>query len=274
MKKTYLLILLLMLAVSSLYGQRRRGTIIWFNITPKAGFGTSLFLNPNVFADGEVLMNGFNASYFYGGYLGFDINQSFELGADLTMGSFQQRYEDMLALNGNRYSKTIKYETKDVGFLFRYTSEYGGYFEIGPKFTTVNKIDITHPHEAQDGMTDATKEAQPHYDPFDDYNDRLTSLTIGFGKDVSPNTNYLRVNIGGRINYTFTNIMKNTQDGIGGNDYPMNDGIFDIDYSQKYSTYKTTTPLSAYLVLEVKYYFGYFGTASCGRPGLRFFEHR
>lgn len=262
MRRIILLLVLLTLA-SSVFSQRRgrrsKGLLTWFSFAPKAGFGNSIFINSNMLSDNNLEYDFLTSSYFYGGSLGLAFNYNFGLNFEMTWGKIGQ---DVDLKEPEAYTKEFAMNTSDIAIMFRYTSDFGSYVEFGPRFQTLNSLDVTNSTTLPSSiiLDEANK---------DRYNEKFTTLTFGFGLALFRSEDArFGISLGARINYTLDNIMKDE------GTYFVQDGHYfpKIANGDQYTSDATTNPLTIQVMLEINYLFGYYGTASCGKPGLKFFE--
>ncbi len=255
MKKTILLSSLILL-LSLSYGQRgRRGqTIKWFSLAAKAGVGNTIFFNKDVSADQNASMNYLTIGYSVGGRFTFSYGEKIGVGLDVLYSGFGQKYE-LINIQGatSNYDKEIKLSSLDIIPFVRYTGKRG-YFEAGPKFSNIkshkeiNSVDIPgREHEAKL--------------MFDTYKPKFTSIMLGGGIALA-RTERINFNLGLRVAYSFGDLM------VDQTQYVLDDGLYVPDYTPTSST----NPFSAQIVLEVNYFFAFWGNAACKRGRLVFFQ--
>ncbi len=247
MKKAVLIFLAFALFSPNLNAQRRKSEIKWFSIAAKAGYGNSVLLNVNVIEDGNISFNYLTPSLSYGGRFTFTYGDNIGFGVDFLKSSFGQQYT--INNNGDIYDKEIKIKSVDIFPFFRYTGNKGGYFEIGPKFSNIKSLTETNSIQ-QNFKTDYA----------DYYEAKFTSIVLGFGLSVYRNER-LSVNFGPRFAYSFTNL---TAQGY---------NVADDGYYVPTKTIITpTNPLSIQGILEINYFFAFWGDATCGKGRLMLFK--
>lgn len=251
MKKSVFIILLISIIFPNLNAQRRKQTIKWFSIAAKAGYGNSVLLNVNNIEDKNISFNYLTPSFSYGGRLTFSYGEKIGFGADVLLSSFGQKYT--INNNSDIYDKEIKVKSLDILPFFRYTGEKAGYLEIGGKFSTVKSITATN-------STDNTL-FRPTENIVDNYAPKFTSLVLGFGLAVYKNER-LDINLGSRFAYSFTDFTPGYSYNV------VDDGY----YSPTKDILTPTNPLSIQLILEVNYYFAFWGDATCGKGRLMLFK--
>lgn len=275
MKKILLIILVLFL-FNTAEAQRKGQMVKWLHIAPKASIGTALLINSNTSKDKNIEQSFFNLSTSFGGSLGISIGDYLGFYAEGNFTNFSQKYlMQVQHVDETRhdYDKTLEFSTVNMAVMMRYVSELGGYFEIGPSFTTLKTVDITNSVDL--GQLDAEKE---------DFNASFINLSIGVGQAVYRNER-LSIFLGARINFSPVGFYLPREE-YSGNTY-FKDGAYasnpNIGWADKqnlrYDNSATlhdvqgkTMPTTGFLTLEINYIFGFWGNASCGRGRLLFFQ--
>ncbi len=241
---------LLILITFSIFSQRQKQDIKWFSIALKAGVGNSLLINSDIFSDNNISPNMFTLGYSYGGKFTFSYGNFHHFGIDFTASSFGQEY-DILA-SGTSYTKTVDMTSFDIIPTYKYMGEQGGYVEIGAKFSSFKSIDATN-----DGAVAARYEGDlmPYYEP------KFSSAVFGFGITQQLHE---RVHLSGglRFAYSLTDVIPDRNFNV----------VDDMVYTPDYTVTTSTNPFSAQVVLELNYFFAFYGNASCGRGRLMFFQ--
>ena len=254
MKKITILILLLFVT-SVIYSQKRskkRGSVVkWLSLELKGGYGNSLLINSTTMTDENIAMDFFNSAYSYGGRFGITYGNNLSVSFEVLSSAFSQNYD--INDNTNIYLKTQEFKSLDYLALIRYTSDYGFYFEAGPKFSTLKSATIKNSENFN--FTN-----ENNY--IDNFNEKYTSIAAGLGFAVF-RTDRLNINLGLRGSYVFNDFVKNA------NFYAVNDGVYRPDITTGTSS---TNPLSVKVMLGVNYFFGFWGDASCGRGRIMFFQ--
>lgn len=265
MKKILLLILIVLLTIPAFSQRGRRGrNVTWFNLAPKAGFGTTLLINTDMMADENVSYNYFNPSNFIGGRFGIGFTENIELAVDVLSVNYGQSIDNIKFPDApsTMYNKEVTFNSLDIAPMFRFTNDYGGYFEIGPQFVKLKEVSVTN---------SLTEHFIDDLNIEDDFNTSYVNAVLGFGLAAyrSPDDR-LAVNLGVRLSYSLSDMM--TQEDSQANTI-LHDSKFNIDAIEHYDvqyTGKETRPFTAFAVLEIKYDFAYFGIASCGKARLQF----
>jgi hypothetical protein len=249
MKKIIILTVLLIAAIS-VNGQRRGQVIKWISLSAKGGVGNSVLLNTDAVNEQYANLNFLTPSYAYGGRFTFTYGDNIGLGLDLLSVSFGQEYS--LVTPDFSYEKKIALRSLDYTVFFRYNGNQGGYFEAGPVFTKLLSAEETNSAEANVPLQD---------DLMNIYANNYTNIMLGFGMAVM-RTERLDLNLGVRLNYGLDDIVPEHSD------YILDDGVFQPEIISD----KSTNPISAKFLVELNYYFAFWGDASCGQGRLMFFQ--
>lgn len=249
----FLLVFLIAFASITCYGQNKHkgGTKssgkMFIDFGPKGMIGTGAFINSNVLADNNYNHN-LALSYGFGGKLAIDFSESIALVAEGIYGNFGQKFKITDELTGESWEKSIKMTSIDMPFLFRHNKpETGSYIELGPQYSILSKTIETNKPASESDNTSVFKT-------------NYWSAVFGFGGYIMGWEN-LGVSTGLRFVYTFQDIVN---DGGTGNTLSYNDQML------SYETYKGTTPLAVFFVLEVNYDLGFI-LAKNGCTGRRKF---
>jgi len=253
MKKTVYLLVVFAVLFQNADAQRRKQTIKWFSIAVKAGYGNSVLLNINNIEDKHLSFNYLTPSFSYGGRFTFSYGDHLGFGADVLLSSFGQQYT--IDNNGDIYDKNLKIKSLDILPFFRYTGDKAGYFEIGPKFSTVKSMTVTN------SISNPNPPFLPTDNISDKYAPKFTSIVLGFGLAVYKNER-LDINLGARFAYSFTDFTP-------GHSYNVVDDGY---YLPEKDILTPTNPLSVQGILEVNYFFGFWGNATCGKGRLMLFK--
>ncbi|NOZ35462.1 MAG: PorT family protein [Chlorobi bacterium] len=253
MKKFIYLFITFSLLFQYADAQRRKQTIKWFSIAAKVGYGNSVLLNVNNIEDKHVEFNYLTPSLSYGGRFTFTYGNKIGFGIDVLFSNFGQNYT--IDNNSDIYDKNLKIKSLDILPFFRYSGEKGGYLEIGPKFSNVKSLTITNSISNPNPPFKSTDNIAANYAP------KFTSLVLGFGLAVYKNERF-DVNLGTRFAYSFTDFTPGYSYNV------VDDGY----YIPSEEILTPTNPLSIQLILEVNYYFAFYGDATCGKGRLMLFK--
>lgn len=251
MKKTVFMIFAIAVIFQNVDAQRRTQTIKWFSIAAKVGYGNSVLLNVNNIEDKNLSFNYLTPSLSYGGRFTFSYGEKIGFGADVLYSSFGQKYT--INNNDNIYDKELKIKSLDILPFFRFTGEKGGYVEIGGKFSNVKSINVSN--SVNENFTQNSDNIDKNYAP------KFTSLVLGFGLAVYKNER-LDINLGNRFAYSFTDFTPGYSYNV------VDDGY----YTPSKDILTPTNPLSIQFILEVNYYFAFWGDATCGKGRLMLFK--
>ncbi len=250
--KKIIIILALLIFSGNIFAQHRRGsTIKWLSLSVKAGGGNSILYNKDYQTDKNVNLDVFTPSYFLGSRFTITVGDNIGFGAEGLYSKFGQNYD--IAAGGASYTKKMDMKSTEILFFFRYTSEYGGYFEVGPKISMLKSATLTNSIQATEFLTIEKLQAQ--------YASQFTSIMLGAGISIF-HTERVSGKLGARLNYSLSDFTPDKSFSI------LNDGV----YAPAYQLSETTNPFSAQILLEINYFFGFWGNASCGRGSMQFFK--
>lgn len=240
MKKIVLIISVVFLSLIGI----AQNNVTWLSIGARGGFGGSLLLNQPSLDDSNIDYEYFSPAYYYGGRFGLMFGDYIGLSAFLGLNSYSQGY---VIHNSTDLTRTIQLNTFDYGGLLNLETPTGFYFEIGPKFSVINKATMNT--SGDNTSSDRIQKFVPEY----------TSFTFGIGmKPIM--TDVFEMKIGIKGDYSFANIVAEP-----GYIIPADDKAF---YTPLYID-ETTTPAQLMLSVEFTYVFGRFGKASCGKYNFK-----
>ena len=251
MKKIISLILICLL-ISNAFAQRRRGTEIkWLSLALKGGYGGNVFLNKDVLSDPNVKVNYMSPHYVYGGRFGITYGDNIGVNIEPLWSTFNQEY----SIKGvTPYTKTQKFKSFDFLVSLRFISSYGFYLEAGPQFSTLKSAAVTN------SISGSFNEYLNGADYKENFANKFTSVAFGFGY-AAINGDRVQLFLGLRANYGLGNFVENSY-------FVLGDGF----YQQGTYTGAKTSPVSYKLMVELNYFFGFWGDATCGRGRLMFFQ--
>ena len=248
MKKIILFVFVVLMAVN-VAGQRRRTPVNWLSIAVKGGFGNSVFINQDITNDANVTQDYMSLSKVMG--LRFGITHGDYVG--ISIEGMKSSFEQKLILNNpTPYIKTTSFTSIDIAALFRYTSDYGFYFEAGPKFVRLDSVSERNSITGKFLPTDSL---------FGYYTDRPKSFIVGLGFSAM-RTDRVTLTLGVRGTYMLDNFEADP------NYFVLNDGLYIPDYVPN----AETKPFTMQVLIELNYFFGFWGDASCGRGRLMLFQ--
>ena len=253
MKKIVFILVVLLLS-TSLYAQRRKkrgSTIKWISLAVKGGYGNSILFNSDVTADDNVNLNYLSPAYDIGGRLGVTFGDNFGVFFEALSSNFSQEYD--IKDGTTSYIKTQEFKSLDMILELRYTSDYGFYVEAGSVFNNLTSATETNSEQLA---------FVPNRDEnLDDFAGNYNSLMFGLGF-AAFRGDRLSVNVGLRGNYALGDFVKDS-----GSFYVLDDGVYNTT-----GTGAATNPFSAKIMLEVNYFFAFWGDATCGRGRMMFFQ--
>ncbi len=245
MKNLLFILLFVFVSINNVEAQRRTQTIKWFSIAAKTGIGNSIFLNSDIINDKNVEFDYISLSQSYGGRMTFTYGENLGFGVEVLSSSYGQKY----TVDAN--VKKLKLKSLDILPFFRYTGSTGGYIELGAKISNVKSITETNTNP----LVFVRNDLMTYYEP------KFTSVVLGFGLALYKGER-IDVNLGARFAYSFKDITPYKNFNI------INDNL----YTPGYFNTAATNPLSAQAILEVNYYFAFWGDATCGRGRLMLFQ--
>ena len=249
--KKIVFVLVVILLSTSLYAQKRRGsTIKWISIAVKSGYGNSILFNQDIFADDNTNINFLSPSSNFGGRFGLTFGDNFGVYIEALSAGFKQDYD--INTGTESYTKTQEFKSLDIILNLRYTSDYGFYVEAGPVFNNLKSASETNTIDGNFRPTD-------NY--IDNFADKYNSLMFGLGF-AAFRGDRLGVNVGLRGTYALGDFVVDP-----GSFYVLDDYVY-----HPANTSASTNPFSAKIMLEVNYFFAFWGDASCGRGRIMFFQ--
>ncbi len=227
---------LLFLSVSSLHAQ------LWLEIGGKASYGLTGYYNQNILNDRQHDFS-LNAGLSYGGVIGLNIGDYHGINVEGLLATHQQNVSfknELLDLNNS-----LQWETLDLYLMYRYYSEGGAYFELGPKLSKIKQVE-------------QTISAENPLDVKSLYEDQYVSAALGLGGFLA-GTEIFTLKLGIRLEYAFSDIVNE-----------MGQTAGQPAFYKPFETYTPTRPLRASVGLELNFGVGGVAQASCGRRRLMF----
>ena len=231
MKK--ILLLLSLAFTADLFSQKQKSSEhSWLDIGLKGGYGPTVIVNNNIWNDKNI-HTAITCGYVYGGKLGWNFNFDHELAADVTLTTFNQKFNVKPADSTNlNYDKNISFSTLNIALLYRHHAN-GGYMEIGPQMNILKKT------------SDATTSGNTATDISKNYIPQYYGMVFGFGGSMFGGENFAFL-MGTRMTYGFSDLITNTGGRSTTQSYPMNDPR----YIPNYKAYKAIHPFAIMLVAE------------------------
>lgn len=260
MKKYFILIIIVALAFNA-DAQRKKSVIKWFSLAARGGYGNTMLLNSSIANDIAVTRDFKSPSYFYGARFGFTHGDNFGVSLEGNMYTFTQSFD--IDLSSGKYTKDYHFKSFDYSVLFRYTGDLGFIFEVGPKFTSLKSAEY---ELSGDGI-----ETKP-VDISEKLNQKWNGLALGIGQSIKRGDR-VELNFIVRANYGFKDMAMSDEKS---SFYIMEDSRYtrntDNFVDAYMTTYAKTNPLTIQAVLELNYFFAFFGDAKCGKGRLMFFR--
>lgn len=212
----------------------------WIDVSAKAGWGPNFLINSNLINDDELTHKANSFGHFFAGKLGLNFGDEHSLNFDFATTRFNQKFKDSAS---TEYDESPEFYSFDIALLYRKLS-LGRYLEIGPVY---NRID--------DGGI-----GQELLNP------NNFGAIFGFGRTLAGGDRFA-LNLGLRFRYIFTDVV---------NESAINTLLAATEPApywrlptSSYETYKPFTPLSAFVILELDWAVGVFGTSTCYRGRQR-----
>jgi len=220
---------------------------MYIDVAIKGGAGTTWLLNTNVFAD-EDYVHQVSGGGNFGGKLGFNFTETFQVVAEGMIGVFNQKYTIKEA-DGD-WNKRIGMTQFQLPLLLRFNKNNGSFFEAGASYTNNSVITETNKQGIKE---DAGYRFSPDY----------WSAILSFGGYMMGWDN-LGLSLSLRFSYSFADVLHGGE---------ADQGTY-RDYAANFKeSYVTTTPISAMFVLELNYDLGYLARSPCsGRRAFIFFN--
>jgi len=214
-----------------------KGGVTWFDAGLKVKYGAAGLFNKALSDSPDYDFDlGLSGGFGIGARVGLNYDDH-GLALEFMLNKGSQPMENMI----DNTTFDINWNTYDIYALYRNSSNRG-YFEIGPKYSLVNKVERDDPGDNTVDMTD-------------DFQNYLSGV-IGFGANLMGSETFFGM-LGLRIEYGFTDAMTN----IGRtNGSPVSDpNIYATDSNI------STNLAFAGIVFELNWGIGYYAKAGCGQ---------
>ncbi|MCH2080954.1 MAG: porin family protein [Saprospiraceae bacterium] len=210
----------------------------WLELGPKVSYGFTGYYNSSIAADDRVEYQ-LQATMAYGGTVGvnFDDFGGFNLEALLTQN--EQTVNSLDILN-TRIDNSLNWETLDLLLMYRFYSDKGGYFELGPKMSIIQTVEQTI---GNNQVIDAEES----------YSENYFSGALGFGGFIAGSKAFT-LKLGIRVEYAFTDLVSDNGKDLG---FPTPITSFIND--------SNTSPYRASVGLELSFGIGGMAKSVCGR---------
>ena len=274
MRKITLLIVAVMVAHTVMAGRKGGKFSLALDISPKASFGNTIFLNSNIDADTYADRYFFSPGWAAGGRVGISAMFShprlvfWTLYGEYMYSSISQSYKlrDYSTATPTYYKHSYEMTGNNMAFMLRTTvfsnpDQNGAvYFEIGTMKSVFKNISETNSID----HASLYQNSLPGYTPASMFKPQIKNLVFGIG---GHSTFY---SLGLRFIYGTENIMSNSPK------TPVDDGLYNNltlnnDYTKNYSGYVDTKLLVVQLVLEINLYILDVGNANCGKKRVFMF---
>lgn len=210
----------------------------WLELGPKVSYGLTGYYNSSVASDDRVEYQ-LQAAIAYGGTVGinFDDFGGFNLEALLTQNEQTVNFLDIV---GTRVDNNLSWETLDLLLLYRFYSDKGGYFELGPKMSIIQGLEQSIGSIQQSDIEET-------------YNENYFSGAVGFGGFIAGSKAFT-LKLGIRVEYAFTDLVSDNGKDLGF-PAPITSFINDSNTSTYYAS----------VGLELSFGIGGIAKSVCGR---------
>ena len=209
---------------------------VWLELGGKAGFGLTGFFNKNLVDDPQHNFE-LNTAFSAGGILGLNFGDYHGINLEAISITNQQNY-DFLDM-GDQTRIGIEWKAIDVFLMYRFYSEGGAFFELGPKYTSVRSV------EQSEGMD--------RFRVDDLYETEYFSAAAGFGGFLA-GSDIFTVKINLRFEYALQDFVSDIGEKEG---YPA--------YYKTFDNYTESRPFRASLGIEINFGLGGLAQSACGR---------
>lgn len=224
------IVLFALLLYGNLSGQ------VWLELGGKAGFGLTGFFNDNLVNDAQHNFE-LNTAFSYGGVLGLNFGENHGLNLEALSITNQQNFEFLES--GDQTRIGVEWKAIDVFLMYRFYSEGGAFFELGPKYTSVRSA------EQSEGMR--------RFRVDDLYETEYFSAAAGFGGFLA-GSEVFTVKLNLRFEYALQDFV--SQQGVD-EGYPA--------YYTSFDAYAESRPFRASLGIEINFGLGGIAQSACGR---------
>lgn len=228
----HLLTLVAFLSVLQIHAQKNN--IWWFDTGLKVQYGATGLYNKAI-VDSDVFDYDIGTGTSFGGKIGINYGYG-GLAIDLMFSNHNAQFET----DASPQNLKVNYKAMDVYALYRNARNLG-YFEIGPKFSFINKV-----NRSLEGVTT---------DDSSLYKSNNIAAVMGFGAYLLGNDGRFSGILGLRFEYGLTDMIDGAGHTAGA---PVASPNIYLDSVQ------TTHPLFVGVSFELNWGIGYFGKASCG----------
>ncbi|MBL7832185.1 MAG: hypothetical protein JNK41_14250 [Saprospiraceae bacterium] len=221
---------------------------VWFEAAAKGTYGFKGFLNTNIMDDGRVNYE-LPTGYAYGGRFGVNFGYYNGVSIEALLANNTQKFE-VEGPTGGTQNYSINWKATDLYLLYRLYGEKT-FLELGPKLSRLSSVDQI--------ITTNNIDAKYPVVIGEDYRD-YWSAALGFGTYVFGVSNFSLM-LGARFEYAL-------QDFVGEQGKAKNLPLPTL--TPAYTNYKSSSPYSIQVCMELNFGLGYFAKAACGRRGFFF----
>ena len=162
---------------------------VWFEAGGKAMYGLTGFYNENL-VNANNYNYQLNTAFSYGGVFSMNFGEKHGVNLEGLLATHQQSFE--LLENGSATRLGVEWQATDFYLMYRFYTESGAFFELGPKLTSVRKVEQS--------------EGQERMRADDNYEDSYYSGALGFGGFLA-GTEFFTVKLGVRLEYGLSDFI-------------------------------------------------------------------
>lgn len=225
------------IVITALFISTNLNSQVWFDLGAKLGFGTSAFVNQNIWNDRNASPSVKGGNHV-GGKIGMYVGNNHGINIEF----LASKYNGGASYTVGQQIVSVEqsFNSFDIPVLYKYHSDEGSYMEVGVSFGSVKRANLSG------------SGAIPEMDPLPFYNSNLQTAIFGFGGHVFQSDNIFG-SAGFRFGYTYTDIISEAGGNGTTNYYPLN---FTYDPDPAYQEYKSTNPFTFLISIELNYDLG------------------
>ena len=221
----------------------------WVDLGIKGSWGANLLLNSNIFGDSEF-NHRLSGGWHVGGKVGYNLSENHEITFDFMYGKFNQSFTfaelDTSTGGYPEGSRAIGYNMMDFILMYRFNNE-GRYFEFGPRYSLIGNQTISTVSPLENSPNILNPEEAQNY-----FSKNAYGLAMGFGNYFFGTENF-GITFGARFTYDISDLVASAGQSV---NFPS---------TNQYDTYKGSFPLTAEIICEFNFDFGYLARANCGK---------
>ncbi|HOY38365.1 MAG: outer membrane beta-barrel protein [Bacteroidales bacterium] len=178
-------------------------------------YNSTWLMNPQVFDDGAGQNPDVSWGYYYGLVLGYNFKDNMGVEVDFNVNKLTQKYDGEIDVwltdDEAGYKSHTTMNTFDIPVMMKFGEN--SYFELGPLFHIVNKVNYTRDFNNDDEIGDVGVYKDLFYlcrnderNVAEEFNSFGFGVAMGFGSDIPLVNDALYLNFGVRFNYILTDL--------------------------------------------------------------------